>query len=139
MIETYFLWHWLSNALYYMEKNNQTLKTFMLIYKDDPFWRAVLAPPLVISVTPIPLGKARVNFWRKWQIFLRIFPSVYIECGACCLWHLDWHLDLRQSYSADNAIMQAGLILCSDWIILWNFISLLHIATHIRCHNLWRI
>ena len=39
-----------------MEKINQTLNSFGLIHKDDTF-----CPPLVISVTPIPLGKAMVN------------------------------------------------------------------------------
>ena len=47
--------------MHYIEKIKQSSITFMLIPRDDVFGGPFCPPPLVFSVTPIPLRAAGVN------------------------------------------------------------------------------
>ena len=47
--------------MHYIEKINQSSITFVLIPRDDVFGGPFCPPPLVFSVTPIPLRAAGVN------------------------------------------------------------------------------
>ncbi len=69
--------HCLSIVMHYIEKINQSSKTFVLIHRDDVFVGPFRAPPLGFNVIPIPLGAARVS--------IQCSTSVCSKVAGCTL------------------------------------------------------